>query len=431
MVEKPPKVSLLKAFRPDQHKVADTTLSYPNLGAKVIKHSSYDAARWEQFLIEDDELAQAAHAEELASQYLLQTSLQLNEAYSPELKEMWSRRFTEASIELFGRPDPEIANQLFAQQRQEFEALKDNPHVDQSLLKHVLATYAASEVEMSAETKQPEDFSESAKAFKTFLEEEYKEELSVFDSLDDEAQASPAETAELFTRALDKLKAKDSAWNEWAVEITDTTSLAIVSKSKRIRVGKNRVPFKASEIRGLFGHEVLVHTKRAIEARRLGDEELALGLPNYLQGEEGVAIFIETSLNGQVPTKIINRYVDTAIALGDILPQAFTRQELFDFVMTREIVRAQAEQQTNIVDISSLQKQVWEHVNRIYRGSSGDEHIGVFTKDALYYAGFKDMAKYIHEKLQQGMSVDQLFTYLTVGKFNPLNPLHVKRLVTS
>ena len=430
MAEKPPKVTLLKAFRPDQQKVADATLSYPDLETKVVNQQSYDALRWEQFLGEDDELAQAAHAENLASQYLLQTALRLNQASTPELKEMWSQRFTQASIELFGRPDPEIAKQLFREQGEEIEALFSDPNVDFYLLDHLRSTYRALELATTDQGERP-DFHEASAIFRDFLESRYKAVFEIFEGLDEDTKLSPSEVLDIFAAALDKLKEEDSAWEEWEAELTDSTSLAVASKSQRIRVGKNRTAIKASEVKGLFGHEILVHAKRAVEARKVNDEELATGLPHYLQGEEGVAIFIESSLNGKTPPKVADRYIDTAMALGDILPRSFTRKELFDFVMTREIVRAQAEQQTRHVDTASLQKKAWEHVNRIYRGSAGDDHIGVFTKDVVYYAGFQEIGEFITKKLKDGMDVEQLFSYLTSGKFDPLNPLHTKYIATS
>lgn len=70
-----------------------------------------------------------------------------------------------------------------------------------------------------------------------------------------------------------------------------------------------------------------------------------------------------------------------------------------------------------------LEREVWEHVNRIYRGGLGNHYIAVFTKDIAYYKGFVKMARYIQE-IRKTQGIDTVMQYLMQGKFDPMLRAH-------
>jgi hypothetical protein len=76
-------------------------------------------------------------------------------------------------------------------------------------------------------------------------------------------------------------------------------------------------------------------------------------------------------------------------------------------------------------DHREVKKRAFVHVNRIYRGTQGSQAPGFFTKDIAYYDGFVKISKYIHERLQQGSRLPEIMQYLMLGKFDPMNSIHV------
>jgi hypothetical protein len=139
------------------------------------------------------------------------------------------------------------------------------------------------------------------------------------------------------------------------------------------------------------------------------------GLPSYLEAEEGLGILAEEAVNGVLPAKAYDRYVDIALAFGSVDGVQRTHHEVFQISLARQIVRAHAKGTFNEADLPSLAGKVWGHVDRIYRGGRGD-NLGskqaIFSKDIAYYVGYKQMAKYISGQIDSGKSADEVFRYL-------------------
>jgi len=64
------------------------------------------------------------------------------------------------------------------------------------------------------------------------------------------------------------------------------------------------------------------------------------------------------------------------------------------------------------------------HVNRVYRGSLGNEIVGVNTKDIAYFQGFMKMANYVFEQRENGVPMEAIYDYIMSGCFDPTEETH-------
>lgn len=418
MAEKIPKVLVLKPFRPDMEQVDSPVLTYPNLPSAVEKHVPYTQERWTRFLDENDPIGEEQEARALASQYLLQTALKATTVYPQESRRLWADRFTTSSSELYGEPDIEIAKQLFKSQVNElFSDSIEDSNLPGFLADTIDSQKGSAEFEsISFESM----YGEASREVHDYFYDTYPDIMEIFDALPDQP-ISPPEIAQLFEEVRSLLAKRDPEWDEWSVELIDNDKLS--AGSGKINVGLHRRPASPTELKGLCGHEILVHALRAVNGKKLSPE-LASGLPGYLDAEEGLGVFVEYALTGNVPDKIIDRYIDIAAALGGIFDHPLTRQEMFDFVLLRNKKRAEVSGVE--VEDKELKDKTWEHVNRIYRGSRGDEFVGVFTKDIVYFEGFRIIGDYLKANLADDKSIDEIMQKLLQGKFDPTNTHHVE-----
>jgi hypothetical protein len=395
MTSEIPNVIVLKPITPSVKSVDAETLEYANLLPAVEKHQKYESARMDKFWsAEQDSLEELEAGRQLAMQYLLMGSLALNQtARFSDSAKVWSERYTQASGELYGFPEPELAKQLWEERE-------------------------------NGEKSGDRILEEAAEKLGNFLNDKYQ---SVFDALDLESSTDmidPSGIADKFEAGLSVLAEEhDHAWSEWTVvRDVEKDSLSVNALGRKIIVGMRRVHEEPAKVKALFAHEVLVHGLRGLNGEKIS-KQLHGGLPGYLDAEEGLGVFTEYAISGEISEKNVDRYVDIAYALGQIDGQKHTRKELFDFVLERATIRN--EQKSNKKSSEVLTSEAQTYVNRIYRGSQGNDNIGVFTKDISYHKGFVSMGRYISEQIADGKEIGEIMEFLTLGKFDPTNAQHV------
>lgn len=389
-----PNVVVLGPITPAVESVQAEELSYKKLSPAVQKHEKYESDRYRRmWSSEEDSVNERLAAQQLAMQNLLFTAEALRLAVKPESKELWSQRYTQASSELYGSPDEEIARRL---------------------------------TQEHGEMEKP--FERAAEAVKEYFEQKYS---TVFEALEEGLepghQLKPAEVAQRFLAAVDVLaREHDEDWSRWHIDQPeDKAMLSVSAGSEKISVGSQRADIPANELRGLFAHEVLIHAQSGLNGRKISSE-LQTGYPGYLDNQEGQGVFVEYALSGKISQKIVDRYVDIAYALGQIDGEPHTRHELINVVMERALVRNAHSDNPKLFE--AIDKEVHTHVNRIYRGSLGNEYIGIFTKDIAYYKGFSEVGDYIEQQLEAGESIEGVMDYMLQGKFDPTIPAHVAKL---
>lgn len=389
--KKMPKILVLKPITPSADSARAERLRYDNLEQLVDEYRPFEFHRWNKVLeAEPDSLDEAEAARKLAMLYLLMGSVALQRAETNESIERWSERYTQGSAEIYGLPEPEIARVLEANRVEGLDL-----------------------VDM---------FEQAEEKLGGYLEERY---CDVFDALDlDNAPdyLAPEEAAERFKAGIDVLTENyDPAWGRWTIKLDNTKdSVSVEQQTETFIVGTNRANIANSRIKTTFAHEVLVHMQRAINGAKRS-EKMRTGLPGYLDAEEGLGVFVEYAVGGFLKDEVVDRYVDIAWALGQIDGIKHTRQEMIIRARNRALDRPTSWNKSP----ENLEKEVYAHVNRIYRGTRGDETVGVFTKDISYFKGFVDIGRYIETRLESGDDIGEIFEYLIQGKFDPNNPAHV------
>ena len=388
-----PNVLVLKPITPSVASARTERLMYDNLESTVQKHGPHEYARIRRFFdSEDGSFDEEEAAKQLALHYMLMGSFVLQRAANEERAELWSDRYTVATTEIYGAPESGVARELYAEQE--------------------------TGVEFGGQ------FIEASGKLGEYLDDTYAEVYDALDLDDMSQEIDPTGIADRFETALTVLASRhDPTWSAWKVTRSDEKdSLSVNAGSKEILVGMRRADVTPVQLKALFTHEILIHAQRAVNGARK-DKVLATGLPGYLDAEEGLGVFAEYAMSGELKDAVIDRYVDIAYALGEIDGTPHTRQELLERAMHRADERLQRRHEHKSRE--DVEKEVYAHVNRIYRGSRGDEHIGVFTKDIAYYKGFLEMGRYIEQRLNDGDDMETVFSYLVQGKFDPTNPAHV------
>jgi hypothetical protein len=417
---------VLRAIQPGRDSIDADELEYPDL-YKIIKEQRLGTRSWQvqgSPLRLPVDILNRDVADDIAETYLLQIAYRLQKAHLPMEKKYWSKRYTKASVNLYGAPKADEISAIASLELDYFEDITtfSNAHID--FLKPVIRSYksllgARNPLALGLEERYKLVLGE----VREYYLAEYEEVFACFDDFAPDKYLEPYQVAECFYRALDVLERQDKAWADWSILLDESAKMSVNVVRKQINIGKYRAPVHYSDVKGLFAHEVLVHAMRSVNGAKI-DESLAYGLPGYLTTEEGLGVLVGSAVNGKVASKVRDKYIDIALALGGKHRRPMTRQELFIHCYSRAVARHVAEDKD--FDPSRLEGYAWEHVNRIYRGTLGNKYVGVFTKDVSYYQGLCQVADYLLHVMAQGRPIKQGLECLLQGKFDPSNNEHIK-----
>jgi hypothetical protein len=412
---------MLKAFERKEGEASANPIRYPNLDQAAAEAKAKEmkllAEFWES---EEGSIGEEERARAAAIGYFVLTGQQLQiaaERFLPEISE----RFTQASIELYGEPEADESHRILSEQYQEFADLRGNERVDQQQLELLLSTLEMYQPNRIGTGPESSSHREVQRAVKEYLETNFGEALAIFNELPEGQTFNGQEAAELFTKARSILAQQEPDWLNWKETLTDKKSMSTDKKTQTFLIGANG-QYSTQRLRGLFAHEVLGHGLRALNGAKTGNTLLQTGLPGYLDTEEGIAKLLQVSLTGEEGDKFKDFYLDTALALGT-LGLSLKREEILKLHTLKEKIRQQAAEE--VVDPAKFEDDSWRYVNRIYRGSLGNEHIAVNTKDIAYYKGYVAINKYIAAELEQGRSIEEIMDYILSGSFDPTNSRHI------
>lgn len=411
MPRKSSKISL-NALRPPLDIPDVASFKYPQLESVVErnlkdKYETIDEI-FERYDADDEEALDIR----LSHEFLLMAALKLQRANTDEERELWSRRYTDVSIEVFGRPWVDEAAAIAAVELGRLNKLAVASPLPDEVIEPVLSVYQKL-ASLSDEQSRAKDHSRLLSEVKKMLESKFH---GVYETLDDNSDEvmTVDHIRQIFTKIINKL-----GWDGWRVIEDNTAQMSVSPQRKTVNVGAYIPPLAPSRVRGLLTHEILTHAQRAVRGREY-DTNLAYGLPGYLTAEEGLAVLMETAIEGRLPDRIGDRYIDITLALGTAASEPMSRYDLFRLTLGRMLLRLGPK--AIYADRSTVRRLAWQHVNRIYRGSLGNEFVGVFTKDAAYYRGYQEMAEYLSR--YQGKWLDRALDFVLSGKFDPTKPHH-------
>lgn len=420
-----PAMDMLEAFKRDVDKKSAPKIQYTQLDEHADTALAEENQRMKLFWeaepgsVEEEQLARRA-----AIGYFVLTGAQLQRTGGSEQQKS-SEHFTEASIELYGQPEKEEILNIAAAELVYFKSLVGKEGVDQERLDRVIGYYKQQVGNTNVEGQDDDlETQKAVETFKNVIESKYKDALAIFDEASEGQEAiQPEKGKSLVEKSLEVLAESNPAWKDWTAVLTQDASWSENRRDKTIGIGRKAKDPKF--LKSTVAHEIFVHVQRSINGEKI-DNKLRLGLPGFLDSEEGLAVFVANAVRGVDSDRAKDFYLDTATAIGLLGQPEIPRAEMQKIYKDRLIIRAQAAGKTS--DETEIDDKAWGYVNRIYRGSLGNEVVGVNTKDISYYHGLIKITNYIKQKLSEGVDPEKLFDYMSAAPFDPTNPRHVEHM---
>ena len=174
----------------------------------------------------------------------------------------------------------------------------------------------------------------------------------------------------------------------WKVELKDSLAdIVSVSKDGIIFLRKDILVSK-QRIQTMLKHEIDCHVVKANNGLKQKYKIFNYGFPNYLETEEGIAIYMVNQLG--LKTKKI--YV----------PQV--RVVLVDLALKNSFSKVFAK----CLEYGFSKEEAWDIVPRLKRGLKDTSLPGGFTKDYIYYSGYLKVKKYLEKGKLEDLFVGKI-----------------------
>jgi uncharacterized protein (TIGR02421 family) len=197
-------------------------------------------------------------------------------------------------------------------------------------------------------------------------------------------------TAEEAKVKMDKVF-EDYGLQNWQVKIKEEmVSDAIAGKNNRLFLRKEAT-FTDSRIENLIIHEIETHILTAENGKVQKYELFNRGLANYLETQEGLAIY---NILNQKKEEEKNLYLSVSLVIAVGLAMKHSFVEIFEKMLNYKIPPDRA----------------FRTALKVKRGLEDTSESGGFTKDFLYYKGYKQIKHFV----SAGGQIKDLYR----GKFN-------------
>jgi len=432
------------AFRRDTLAPPTDQITYTDsLPKEASLFFDHEGALWKAFYETDDPLIAESLARRLATGYLIATALRLNDstAVLPE-KELnqANKRFTEASVEMYGGVDRDTALGLVHERVAYYEAVRENlnlyPDLDENILDSVIATYKSALPDEVTDRTETTNINEVAMSVASKLKPVYDMLLApVLEELERQPPQdtySPTDIIRLLNHIKPKLIQLYPGLADWDIIVEPgTISFDSKGKNKVLRVGSQNRHLPLHKVKGKLAHELTVHTLRSLYGELLEDELSQYGYPNFLTSEEGLACLAQLAYEGEVPAVRTERYIDYALAMNIIGDKPLSLTEIKEFYKQRKYIEGIVENKP--FTSADLERQSTKYAHRMFKGTQGKEYAStvapaVNTQDLAYSIGFVAATKAISDRLSRGIDPHIiLISLLAGGKYDFTNPAHNAR----
>ena len=216
--------------------------------------------------------------------------------------------------------------------------------------------------------------------------------------------------------------------DNWSVEVDLSNSrrhFAAIGRLKRLVIPAEEHlltrPIKPTDlhIQAIAEHEIGVHVRRAFAGGRGPLLLLETGLDRYLQGEEGIASYVQQQIEGAEEFYGFDRYLAASLAVG-MDGQKRDFRSVFSLMTDYYTLKFETEEDEKH---PTPFRAAWDVCVRIFRGTTGQLQGCVYTKDIVYMEGNIGIWHLLSEK-------PHVFEWLFLGKYNPLIKRHVSTLQT-
>lgn len=178
---------------------------------------------------------------------------------------------------------------------------------------------------------------------------------------------------------------------KWKVKIKEEmVSDAIAGKNNRLFLRKGAL-FTEKRIDNLIIHEIETHILTAENGKSQEYEIFNRGLPNYLETQEGLAMYNIITQKGDEEK---NLYLSISLVLAVHLALKYSFVEVFE----------------KMLDYKIPPERAWRNTIKVKRGLEDTSEAGGFTKDLLYYKGYNQIKHFV----AGGGEIKDLYR----GKFN-------------
>lgn len=197
-------------------------------------------------------------------------------------------------------------------------------------------------------------------------------------------------TAEEAKIIMDKVFEKYGLKN-WKAKIKEEmVSDAIAGKNNRLFLRKGAL-FTEKRIENLIIHEIETHILTAENGKAQDYELFNRGLPNYLETQEGLAMY---NIINQKGDESKNLYLSITLVLAVHFSLKHSFVEVFE----------------KMLDYKIPPERAWRNALKVKRGLEDTSEPGGFTKDLLYYRGYNQIKQFV----AAGGNIKDLYR----GKFN-------------
>ena len=181
----------------------------------------------------------------------------------------------------------------------------------------------------------------------------------------------------------------------------------------------------ASQLRRLIVHETEVHARRGQNGDETGVRALGKGTADYADVEEGLGVFLECKVAGDLDNlsfhRARDRYITAGLALGaDGVPK--DGPQTFEILWRLFAIKNSKDGSIDEAAERKAMDQAMVHIENAFRGTNFAMTGVIYTKLKVYYEGLAKNARFFAEADDLSVALDMAM----IGKYNHVDPSELK-----